>query len=54
MSEPIVVSHDLAGADSHEPRLPLDAIFTPRAVAVIGATEKAGSVWSFHCLEPDQ
>ncbi|MGO9923160.1 MAG: CoA-binding protein, partial [Isosphaeraceae bacterium] len=44
MSEPIVGSHDLAGADSQEPRLPLDAIFTPRAVAVVGATEKAGSV----------
>ena len=27
-----------------EQRLPLDAIFAPRAVAVIGATEKAGSV----------
>ncbi|HZW30081.1 MAG TPA: bifunctional acetate--CoA ligase family protein/GNAT family N-acetyltransferase [Isosphaeraceae bacterium] len=27
-----------------EPRLPLDAIFEPRAVAVIGATEKPGSV----------
>ena len=27
-----------------EHRLPLDAIFAPRAVAVIGATEKAGSV----------
>ena len=44
MSEPIVVSHDLAGADSREPRLPLDAIFAPRTVAVIGATEKPGSV----------
>ena len=27
-----------------EARRPLDAIFAPRAVAVIGATEKAGSV----------
>jgi acetyltransferase len=27
-----------------EPRLPLDAIFRPRSVAVIGATETAGSV----------
>jgi len=27
-----------------EQRLPLDAIFSPRAVAVIGATEKSGSV----------
>src|ERR1700722_12355073 len=28
----------------HSGRKPLDAIFSPRSVAVIGATEKAGSV----------
>jgi len=44
MSEPTEMSLDLAEADSSEQRLPLDAIFAPRAVAVIGATEKAGSV----------
>ena len=44
MSEPTEMSQDLAEADSSEQRLPLDAIFAPRAVAVIGATEKAGSV----------
>jgi acetyltransferase len=38
------MSQDLAEADSSEKRLPLNAIFAPRAVAVIGATEKAGSV----------
>ncbi len=37
-------SDDLASQAQAEQRLPLDAIFTPRAVAVIGATEKAGSV----------
>ena len=30
--------------DESENRLPLDAIFAPRTVAVIGATEKQGSV----------
>jgi len=33
-------SHDVYRSESH----PLDAIFCPRSVAVIGATERAGSV----------
>ena len=36
-------ANDTANDDPQE-REPLDAIFQPRAVAVIGATEKAGSV----------
>ena len=44
MSELTEMSKDLAEDNSSEQRLPLDAIFAPRAVAVIGATEKAGSV----------
>jgi len=44
------MSHSIALGDfsgrvgSTEHRLPLDAIFSPRSVAVIGATEKPGSV----------
>ncbi len=38
------MSQNQAQADSSERWQPLDAIFAPRAVAVIGATEKAGSV----------
>ena len=34
----------LVSGGEPEPRLPLDAIFAPRTVAVIGATEKQGSV----------
>ena len=44
MSDPSVPSQDPAQPARSEQRLPLDAIFAPRAVAVIGATEKAGSV----------
>ena len=44
MSDPDVPSRDLASPGRSEQRLPLDAIFAPRAVAVIGATEKPGSV----------
>ena len=44
MSEPTVPPPDLAQQGPADQRLPLDAIFAPRAVAVIGATEKAGSV----------
>ena len=44
MSDPTVPLQDLAQRARAEQRLPLDAIFAPRAVAVIGATEKAGSV----------
>ncbi len=36
------------------PGNPLDAFFRPRSVAVIGATEKAGSVGRTVALEPDQ
>ena len=43
MSDPTVPLRDLAQEARTEQRLPLDAIFA-RAVAVIGATEKAGSV----------
>lgn len=38
--EAIVLSHDIWRGRSH----PMDAIFRPQCVAVIGATEKAGSV----------
>ncbi len=41
MSDPAVQSQR---SSQSEPRLPLDAIFEPNAVAVIGATEKTGSV----------
>jgi len=44
MSDQSVPSQDLAQPARSEQRLPLDAIFAPRAVAVIGATEKTGSV----------
>ncbi len=44
MSDPTVPLQDLAQRARAEQRLPLDAIFAPQAVAVIGATEKAGSV----------
>jgi acetyltransferase len=44
MSDPSVPSHEPASPARSEQRLPLDAIFAPRAVAVIGATEKPGSV----------
>src|SRR5438128_4528941 len=44
MSDPMTPSRDSIPPSRSEPRSPLDAIFAPRAVAVIGATEKAGSV----------
>jgi acetyltransferase len=44
MTDSTVPSQDLAPHISSEQRLPLEAIFSPRAVAVIGATEKTGSV----------
>jgi acetyltransferase len=44
MSDPTTMSHESAPADRPEPRGSLEAIFAPRAVAVIGASEKAGSV----------
>ena len=44
MSDPTTTSRGPAPHDRPEPRGPLDAIFSPRAVAVIGASEKAGSV----------
>ncbi len=43
MSDPTRLSPSMTHAHSDR-RLPLDAIFSPRAVAVIGATEKTGSV----------
>src|SRR5262250_114359 len=39
-----VPSHDRAHDVLRQERQPLDAIFAPRSVAVIGATEAAGSV----------
>ena len=44
VSDPTAPGRDAIQAAQSEQRLPLDAIFAPRAVAVIGATEKAGSV----------
>jgi acetyltransferase len=44
MTDSTVPSQDLAAHVPSEQRLPLEAIFSPRAVAVIGATEKTGSV----------
>src|SRR5258708_771148 len=44
MSEPTAARMDTAHDVLHTQRKPLDAIFAPRNVAVIGATEKAGSV----------
>ena len=44
MSEPTTMFRPPAQPDQPEPRGPLGAIFAPRAVAVIGASEKAGSV----------
>jgi acetyltransferase len=44
MSDPIAASQDAISSSRTEPRPSLEAIFAPRAVAVIGATEKAGSV----------
>jgi acetyltransferase len=44
MSDPAANEGELTPPERPEPRLPLDAIFEPSAVAVIGATEKAGSV----------
>ncbi len=44
MSDPTMTSRVPAPHDRPEPRGPLEAIFSPRAVAVIGASEKAGSV----------
>ena len=44
MSDPTLRSQDPIAPRRSGPRLPLDAIFAPRAVAVIGATEKTGSV----------
>ena len=44
MSEPRVQSQAPIPPRQSEPRLPLDAIIEPNAVAVIGVTEKTGSV----------
>jgi acetyltransferase len=44
MTDPTPSSHEPVEATGSEFHSPLDAIFAPRAVAVIGATEKAGSV----------
>ena len=44
MSDSTMTSQDTNPPERSEPRSSLDAIFAPRAVAVIGATEKAGSV----------
>jgi acetyltransferase len=44
MNLPNVTTLPLDAEEDSERRLPLDAIFAPRTVAVIGATEKQGSV----------
>jgi acetyltransferase len=44
MSDPTMTSREPEPRDGLDPRGPLGAIFAPRAVAVIGASEKAGSV----------
>src|SRR5262249_48696865 len=44
MNFPNVATLPLDANEDSERRLPLDAIFAPRTVAVIGATEKPGSV----------
>jgi acetyltransferase len=44
MPDPSVSLRDSARPARSQQRLPLDAIFAPQAVAVIGATEKPGSV----------
>jgi acetyltransferase len=44
MSDPTTTSRESTPKDRPEPRGSLEAIFAPRAVAVIGASEKAGSV----------
>ncbi len=44
MSDQFPPSPSPVAATRPEPRLPLDAIFAPRSVAVIGATDTAGSV----------
>src|SRR4051794_10557840 len=44
MASPTVTTLSLGPDDESDQRLPLDAVFAPRTVAVIGATEKQGSV----------
>ena len=44
MSDPTMMSREPELHDRPDSRGPLEAIFAPRAVAVIGASEKAGSV----------
>src|SRR3954467_11368756 len=44
MAAPDVTALTLGPDDESDRRLPLDAIFAPRTVAIIGATEKQGSV----------
>ncbi len=44
MSDPMMATQEAIPSTRSEPRSSLEAIFAPRAVAVIGATEKAGSV----------
>lgn len=44
MNDPIAPAVDHSQDVLHTQRKPLDAIFSPRTVAVVGATEKAGSV----------
>ena len=44
MRHPTMTSQDTDPTVPSEPRPPLEAIFSPRTVAVIGASEKAGSV----------
>src|SRR5262249_26784921 len=47
MNDPTLPSQDATTLPRSQPRPSLDAIFAPRAVAVIGATEQAGGVgWS--------
>jgi acetyltransferase len=44
MNDPTLPSQDATTPPRSQPRPSLDAIFAPRAVAVIGATEQAGGV----------
>src|SRR3954469_13471106 len=44
MAAPDVTTLSLGPDDESDRRLPLDALFAPRTVAIIGATEKQGSV----------
>ena len=54
MDQPVKSAFDPVHDYLHYERQPLDAIFAPKNVAVIGATETEGSVGRTHIVEPDQ